>query len=203
MTVERTAAAFDFDGTLLSGDSLLGFLWCAAPPVRRPWALAVTAAALAGYGARLVSNDRTKRALCASWLAGASLEDATTAAEAYGARLDARLRPEAWRRLTWHRQRGDEVLIVSASLELYLRPWAARHGLHHVIGTRLAVHEGRLTGALLGPNCWGPEKVRRLGAHPARIGRALWAYGDSRGDQEMLAAADRPFHRRFEGGADV
>jgi phosphatidylglycerophosphatase C len=51
---------------------------------------------------------------------------------------------------------------------------------------------GRATGRLIGGNCRGPEKVRRLrewlGAEPAE----LWAYGDSAGDDELLAFADHP-----------
>ena len=52
--------------------------------------------------------------------------------------------------------------------------------------------DGRLTGRLLGANCRGPEKLRRLhdwfGGAPA----TLWAYGDSAGDRELLAAAHHP-----------
>ena len=57
--------------------------------------------------------------------------------------------------------------------------------------------DGRCTGALVGGNCRGPEKVRRLHAwldahHGGRDAVELWAYGDSPGDRELLAAADRP-----------
>ena len=54
---------------------------------------------------------------------------------------------------------------------------------------------GRLTGRLDGPNCRGPEKERRLRAWLTDRGlekATLWAYGDSRGDRELLALADRP-----------
>ncbi|MGH9000745.1 MAG: haloacid dehalogenase-like hydrolase, partial [Acidimicrobiia bacterium] len=50
---------------------------------------------------------------------------------------------------------------------------------------------GRLTGALLGANCRGAEKVARLrewlGGEELEVD--LWAYGDSRGDAELLALA--------------
>ena len=46
-------------------------------------------------------------------------------------------------------------------------------------------------------NCRGPVKARRLLAwldanHGGRDAVELWAYGDSPGDRELLAAADRP-----------
>ena len=66
------------------------------------------------------------------------------------------------------------------------------------MATRLAVGaDERLTGGLDGPNCRGPEKVRRLhdwidATHGGRSVVELVAYGDSSGDREMLADADEP-----------
>ena len=55
----------------------------------------------------------------------------------------------------------------------------------------IEVIDGRLTGRFLTPNCYGQEKVRRiLTLHPDRSAYHLTAYGDSRGDREMLAFAD-------------
>jgi len=60
-----------------------------------------------------------------------------------------------------------------------------------VLGTQIEVIDGRLTGRFLTPNCYGQEKVRRiLTLHPDRSAYHLTAYGDSRGDREMLAFAD-------------
>jgi phosphoserine phosphatase len=42
-------------------------------------------------------------------------------------------------------------------------------------------------------NCYGQEKVNRLlEVEPDRKNYYLYAYGDSRGDREMLAFADFP-----------
>jgi phosphatidylglycerophosphatase C len=56
--------------------------------------------------------------------------------------------------------------------------------------------DGRYTGAMVGANCRGPEKVRRLRAWMDEQGLGdamLWAYGDSAGDRELLASADQAF----------
>jgi phosphatidylglycerophosphatase C len=100
---------------------------------------------------------------------------------------------------------GHEVVVVSASLQLYLGPLGHRLGVDAVLATELAVGaDGRLTGALAGANVRGAEKVRRLrnwlGGSPCE----LWAYGDSSGDNELLAAADhgwRVSRRRFPDDA--
>ncbi|MCB1149091.1 MAG: HAD-IB family hydrolase, partial [Chlamydiia bacterium] len=58
--------------------------------------------------------------------------------------------------------------------------------------------KGVLTGKLLGANCRGPEKVRRiLETFGPKESYLLYAYGDSAGDREMLALADHPFFRKI------
>ena len=92
---------------------------------------------------------------------------------------------------------GDAIVIVSASFEMYVQPLGALLGVDDVLATRLAVDGGEsLTGALDGPNCRGPEKVRRLHAWLDTSTTAderrssVVAYGDSPGDRELLADAD-------------
>jgi phosphatidylglycerophosphatase C len=95
-----------------------------------------------------------------------------------------------------HADAGHTVLLVSASFEVYLRPLAELLGAHDVLAVRLEVgDDGILTGRLEGPNCRGPEKVVRLhdwlDRHAGGRGAVhLTAYGDSRGDRELLADAD-------------
>ncbi len=84
-------------------------------------------------------------------------------------------------------------MIVSASLETYLLPLAPRLGVDHVIACTPEVdRRDVLTGELVGGNVRGPEKVRRLEAWLGEGPVELWAYGDSSGDDELLARADHP-----------
>jgi len=62
-----------------------------------------------------------------------------------------------------------------------------------VLCSKLTVNDdGRVTGTLIGGNCRGPAKLQRIREHFGPDGYELWAYGDSAGDDEMLAAADHP-----------
>jgi uncharacterized membrane protein YbhN (UPF0104 family) len=89
-------------------------------------------------------------------------------------------------------------VLVSASPALYLRPWAETEDIDAVIATRLATAAGRFTGRFEGVNCYGPEKLRRLrAAIPDLDDVELYAYGNSRGDRELLDAADHAFYRSF------
>jgi phosphatidylglycerophosphatase C len=91
------------------------------------------------------------------------------------------------------------VVIISASPEVYVRVAGTILGVDGALATRLAVGpDGRLTGGYQGKNCRGSEKLRRLIEHLEAQGLMrsdgsppeLWAYGNSRGDLRLLAAAD-------------
>ena len=78
-------------------------------------------------------------------------------------------------------------------------PWAVENGFQEVCGSKLEIIKERLTGRLVGKNCWGPEKVARLEACVGALSSVcLYAYGDTRGDRELLAAATYSNFRAFE-----
>ncbi len=102
------------------------------------------------------------------------------------------LRDDVVARADWHREQGHRRVIVSASYECYVAPIAAALGFDAALATRLAVDDGiHLSGALDGPNVRRAEKVRRLDEWLAGDEATLWVYGDSAGDRELMARADR------------
>ncbi len=137
-------------------------------------------------------RDAAKEAFLARLLAGRTPESLAASAEAFADEVVAGgLRPDTRERLEWHRNQDHETLIVSASPELYVAPLGQRLGVDAVLATRLEVGpDGRLTGRFSGRNCRGGEKVRRLREHLGPDPVTLFAYGDSRGDRELLALAD-------------
>jgi HAD superfamily phosphoserine phosphatase-like hydrolase len=101
-------------------------------------------------------------------------------------------------RLEWHKARGDEVVVVSASLDVYLEPWCDAQGIHCVC-TRLEERDGVLTGRYVEGDCTGPEKARRvLARFDRRQYASVYAYGDTSEDEDLLAIADRPFYRSWD-----
>jgi phosphatidylglycerophosphatase C len=188
-------AAFDFDGTLTNGGSVFGFLSALAgrpAVVAASLALAphLALAALAG-GHRA---DLTKERLFQRVLAGNPAKRVEDVGASYGPdHVDRHVRTDVRDRLDWHRRRGDRVVIVSASPELYVRPAGDRLGADGVVATRLEVSGGVLTGRYEGANCRGEEKLRRLRLWIEALGTQtdrVWSYGNSRGDLDMLGAAD-------------
>ena len=86
-----------------------------------------------------------------------------------------------------------DTLIVSASIDNWVQPFFPHV---KVLGTQIEVKDGRLTGRFLTKNCYGQEKVNRiLALYPDRNTYHLIAYGDSRGDKELLAFADEAYYQ--------
>jgi phosphatidylglycerophosphatase C len=186
-------AAFDVDGTLTRRDTLLPFLVAA-------FGRGATARALVDAG-----STRRRTAMKAQVLrrlfAGRHRDEILPAAEAFARRLAATgLRPEVVAHAESHRARGHRLVMVSASLEVYLAPLAHELAFDGVLATRLEVRaDGRFTGALAGANVRGAEKTARLRdwLGDAGVDVELWAYGNSRNDVALLAAAD---HASWVGG---
>jgi phosphatidylglycerophosphatase C len=180
--VTRTVAAFDFDGTLTRRDTLLPFLARVAG-----WQRVGPALAASVRGGR----DASKERLLARTLGGRAHSEIADAGAAYGHAIVRTVTPEMRRRVAWHRDEGHELVIVSASLDVYVDAAARELGIAHALSTSLHVDdEGRVTGRMLGGNCRGDEKVARLRTHIGDDDVVLWAYGNSSGDEAMLALAD-------------
>ena len=187
----RPLVAFDFDGTLTCRDSFAAFLAWRAGAARYAWGLARLAPATLGY-ARDRDRGRFKAAAVGEFLRGLPRADLEVEAARYAAACSRRLlRPDAVRRWKDWQNRGARLVIVTASPEITVAPFARGLGAQMLIGTRLAFDaDGRVAGDLDGANCRGPEKVARLKAIFGSEVRLEAAYGDSDGDQEMLGLAE-------------
>jgi phosphatidylglycerophosphatase C len=191
-------AAFDVDGTLTRRDCVVPFLWRLGG-ARLVLGLARHAPSVIAALARR-DRDRLKALATAAAFRGRSVATVQRAAAVFGAQIERWLRDDTTARLSWHRDQGHTVVLVSASYEIYLDVLGRTLGVDAVLATRLDGDGATYTGALVGRNCRGPEKLRRLdewlatrdGAEGGRHGVVLWAYGDSAGDRELLGAADHP-----------
>jgi phosphatidylglycerophosphatase C len=188
----RRVAAFDLDGTLTRRDTLLPFLLRSCGRGRTAAALlAESLVLLRGMAGNDAARDAGKEAVLRRLLGGRPVAPLVELAETFADEaMRTLVRTDAAARIEGHRTQGHELVIVTASPELYVGALARRLGIDHVLGTRLEVDEtGLLTGRLLGANCRGPEKVARLRAWLGDEPFELWAYGDSAGDRELLALA--------------
>jgi phosphatidylglycerophosphatase C len=196
MTATRrpVVAAFDVDGTLTTRDCVTPFLY---RTVRQQAALVLVRQPVAVARA-IVHRDRDslKATVCKAF-AGMDAKAVDAQGVKFAGEIEKRwLRPDTFARLRQHRELGHAVVLVSASLDPYLVPFGSRIGAAGVVCTELERDaHGVLTGRLAGPNCRGPEKVHRLEKWldaSAMADAVVWAYGDSAGDDALLARADHP-----------
>jgi len=193
-------AAFDFDGTLTRRETLLPFLLHALGTARVARDALILSPTLLGYGLGLIRNDIAKQRVFVQCLGGLRMDELQQQGERFASQvLPDLMRHEAMQRLKWHQQQGHRCVVISASMDLYVRPWAIKAGFDDVLATHLeSLEDGTTSGRLSGENCYGIEKVRRLDALlGARDAYTLYAYGDSRGDRELLATADYGYYREM------
>ena len=189
-------ALFDFDGTITTHETMPAFVRATASRPRLVAGYLLLWPVILGYKLGVVSGSRVRAAIVrvaytrksAAWLR----ERGEAFARDY---LDHHLRPEAMRRIEWHRARGDAILVVSGGLGAYLRPWADAHGLD-LVCSELARRGDRLTGRYAGPQCVGEIKARRVAERFDLPGfERIHAYGDTAEDRHLLAMATDRFYR--------
>lgn len=187
-------AAFDWDGTLTTRDCVVPFLTRLAGSTTLARRLLAAPGPLTS-AVLTRDRDRLKALGVAAALTGRAVADVDARGRRYADHVVQHwMRPDTVARLRWHQAKGHVVVVVSASLSPYLHHLGRHLGVDAVVCTELVTHDDHYTGALEGPNCRGDHKVIRLRtwldehAPDAVVG---WAYGDSRGDDALLASARR------------
>ncbi len=199
MSSPITVAAFDFDHTLLKGDSMRAFLRFYAGDrafVRKLSKLSPFIFVFFGGG---MSREKIKEIILKEFFAGKSREDLWTQGQRFAEEVLPRLeRREAMDRLYWHQKQGHRCYLVTASMDIWTYAWAEKKGLK-LIATRSAIDEkGVFWGKIQGTNNWGPGKVFNLKRELEGMNiDKIYAYGDSEGDRELLEMADFSYYRSF------
>jgi len=187
-------AVFDLDGTLTRRDTFVPYLqgWLARHPGRRRIVRLV--AAIGRFYALGRDRGRLKSDLIRACMSGATRSDVRDWTETFVAGLDGRmLNPGALAAIARHRAAGDRLVLLSASVDLYVPAIGLRFGFAETICTGVAWRGGLLDGALTTPNRRAAEKLRCIEALRLRFPRAeIAAYGNTAADLAHLAAVEHP-----------
>ena len=204
--MHRQIAFFDFDGTITYKDTLLEFirhskgnmLFYTGFLKNSPWIVA--------YKLGLVSNQVAKEKVLEFFFRNQTLETFQDQCHEFtDSRLPSLLRPKALSEMAKLKARGFKIVVVSASPENWIISWANQANAD-LVATRLQTEQRTeggeqktiLTGKILGANCFGEEKVRRIRQlYALEDYQTILCYGDSKGDLPMLQLSTRSFYKPF------
>ena len=196
--MQQGLALFDFDGTITCKDSLLEFIKFSVGSIRFLLVMAMFSPSILYHSIIKKDGEIAKRKVLAYLFKGKSEHELTLLGKTFAEKIIPEiLSPDAIEEIGVHKKRGDRVLVISASLDLWLLPWAESMKLE-LICTRMEFKDGKFTGCFATPNCNGHEKVNRIRAYlDIKQYHPVFAYGNSSGDRPMLALADHGFFRHF------
>jgi len=196
--MSKILALFDFDGTITKNDSLLKFIRFAVGDIKFIQGLIALSPTLIAFKLKLMPNYEAKEKMLSWFFKGLSENDFVQIANEYSLNhIDKILRSRAMDRLEWHKNEGHKVVVVSASIESWLKPWCDRNDLD-LIATQLLIENNKVTGKLASNNCHGQEKVNRINdKYNITSFDYIYAYGDSSGDKEMLELAHEKAYKPF------
>lgn len=153
---------------------------------------------LVSYKLKLIPNYLAKEKTISHFFKGWDAARFKQVADQYSLNeIDKITRPKAIDKIKWHQQQDHKVVIVSASIECWLIKWCEKQNIE-LISTRLEIKGNKLTGKFSTKNCHGPEKARRVKElYDLKQYDHIYAYGDSKGDKELLELADSSFYNYF------
>jgi phosphatidylglycerophosphatase C len=193
-----TVAAFDFDGTITRRNTLFHFLLFSFGYSKVLLGFLMLSKVLLYYKIGIISNGQAKEQVFSFFFKGMPVSKFQSLCNDFAAKIEAMENKEAMEKIAWHLKQNHQVVIVTASISNWIRPWAATKSITDVIATEIEVVNNIVTGKFATPNCYGFEKAARLEAlFPNLSDIYLYAYGDSKGDQELLRLAHKSFYRCF------
>lgn len=200
--MKKKLYCFDFDGTLTTSDTLLEFIKYAKGRGRFLMVFLMYSPLLVLMKLHLYPNWKAKQRIFAHLFAGIRIEKFDALCRDFAEESQHLLRPKGITLMHEALVAGAQVFIVSASIDNWVRPFFDIRNLKgvQVLGTQIEVEDGKLTGRFKSNNCYGKEKVHRIAEALKSFERSEYeieAFGDSRGDKEMLAFADKGHFKPF------
>jgi len=197
---KRVIIAFDFDGTITTKDTLIAFIRFSKGKFNLFLGFLLYSPLLIAYKLKLYPNWKIKQKIFSYFFKGTNLLSFNKICEDFSKHSQGLIRPKATKVIRAYIEKNYELVIISASIENWVKPFARKLGISDIICTKPEIDSNNnLTGFFSTPNCYGIEKVNRLiENYPMIKDYYLIAYGDSEGDKELLDFADEKYYREFE-----
>jgi phosphatidylglycerophosphatase C len=196
--MKKRLVLFDFDGTITTKDTFIEFLIFYKGMTKFLFGMAIMSPYLGLFVLKLIPNWKAKQMVLRYFLGGEPVHKVKQKCEEFAVKvLPSLIRPGALQTINQYKSDNSVVAVVSASAEDWVQPWCNKQGLL-CIATQLEIENGKVTGNLCGPNCYGPEKVKRIEKQfTLKEYDEIVAYGDSSGDKEMFGIAHQYHYKPF------
>jgi len=192
----EVAAIFDFDGTIIAGYSAVVFIkeqvkrgeLSARDFVELMTAMTNFGLGNLGFSGMMVVN--------AQFMKGTEEQTYMDLGEQLYTKQIARLiYPESRALVNAHLAKGHTVSVISSATPYQVEPAARDLGIDHVLCTYLEVEDGKFTGGVVRPTCFGEGKVTAAeelaGKHDADLDNSFF-YSDSHDDLQLLERVGHP-----------
>ncbi len=190
---KRIVAVFDFDGTLTTKDTLLEFIKFSKGNLKFYMGFLLFLPYLILMKLHLYPNWKCKEKIFSHFYKGMSYAQFKKVGIDFTEKVKQIQRRSTLDILKKHLAAGATIYVISASIDEWVRPFCKQLGVKDILATKIEIDSnGIITGKFISRNCYGIEKVNRLlEIEPNRTEYILYAYGDSRGDKEMIEFSDK------------
>lgn len=197
--MKKRIHVFDFDGTLTRSDTLFAFIAYTHGKLRLALTLLCFTPFLVAMKLGFCANGRVKERFLATFFKGMDESRFISLCQNFAAQYAHLLYPEALHTIHQAIAADEKVFVVTASIDCWVIPFFHDIPEVSILGTRIEVANGKLTGRFASPNCYGEEKVRRLPEMLKKNRNAyhIIAYGDSKGDRALFDFADEHHYKPF------
>ena len=187
-------AFFDFDGTLTTRDTMVDFTRYTAGNAKFTVGILFLSPLFMLVLLKVLPRNTVARHFIRFFYKNKNLQVLQDTAIRYtNQRLPGLMNKKVYNAFLDHQRSRHKVVIVSASLPLWLEPWCRQQGVD-LLATPFEVKNGRLTGRLPEQRCNNQHKVTRIKqAYKLSDYDRTYAYGNSHGDKAMIDMVDAAF----------
>jgi len=199
LSMIKKLAVFDFDGTITKKDSFIRFIIFSNGRFKFYCGFLLFSPLILAMKCRIYPNWKLKQQIFSFYFKGIAFSHFSNTCTEFRNEIQKIVRSKAVNAIINYQKNGFEVVIISASIDYWILPWAELYGIKTVIGTRIQIDsKGILTGEFLSKNCYGQEKINRLiDTYPEVNEFFTIAFGDSIGDRQLLSFVDEGYYNKF------
>jgi len=151
------------------------------------------------YLLKIISNQNAKKKVVKYFFKNKNISLIENSARAFVEnQIDNHLKHNVIKKLKWHQEQNHVTVLISASLGIYVKPWAKKYNFDFIEATELVSKNEKFTGEIHGKNCYGIEKVKRLNKifNNSLNNYQTYGYGDSSGDEYFLKMCDFKYNKK-------